>query len=123
MRILSRLLVLAIALLILQGCKGDPPTAPGNLTGSLSITTSTTGDGLDSDGYLCRMDRGTSERMGINETVMLSGIAPGRHSVELLDVASNCTLVGPNPRSVIVPHVATVATSFHITCSADPQAD
>ena len=107
---------LALALLALSGC--DSGTGPGSTAGSLRVTTSTTGEDLDSDGYSCRLDGGASEAMGINETVTLTGLTVGAHTLELLDVATNCEVSGYNPRSVMVPHVATIATTFNVVCAA-----
>jgi methyl coenzyme M reductase beta subunit len=64
------------------------------------------------------MDGGASEAMGINETVTLSGLTVGSHTIELLDVATNCEVSGYNPRSVVVPHVVTNTTTFNVACAA-----
>jgi hypothetical protein len=62
------------------------------------------------------MDGGASQPMGINETVTLTGIRPGPHSIELLDVAANCEVSGSNPRSLMVPAAVTIALTFDVAC-------
>ncbi len=118
MKILRLLQGFTFALAVLPLCGCDSGTGPGPDPGSLRVTTSTTGQDLDSDGYSCRMDGGASEAMGINETVTLSGLTVGSHTIELLDVATNCEVSGHNPRSVVVPHVVTNTTTFNVACAA-----
>jgi hypothetical protein len=67
MKILRRLPSFVGCLAVLPLCGCDSGTGPGPVPGSLRVTTSTTGQDLDSDGYLCRMDGGASEAMGIND--------------------------------------------------------
>lgn len=113
---------LVCASAVLPACSGDSGTGPGPSTqppaaGSLTITTLTTGVDLDSDGYFCRLDGGAEGLMGINETVTLTGISVGAHSVELLDVAQNCQISGTNPRSVDVTAGATASITFDVACT------
>jgi hypothetical protein len=62
------------------------------------------------------VDGGPSQAVGINETVTLTGLAEGDHSVELTGVANNCTVSGTNPRTVTVPFAGTVTESFGVDC-------
>jgi hypothetical protein len=64
------------------------------------------------------MDGGASEAMGINETVMLTGLTVGSHTIELQDVATNCEVSGFNPRSVMVAHIVTMDVAFNVACAA-----
>src|SRR5437762_1781029 len=61
-------------------------------TGSLAVTTNTTGSNLDPDGYTLTVDGGQSRAIGINNTVTISGLSPGNHSVQLNGLAQNCTV-------------------------------
>src|SRR5205809_7975506 len=67
------------------------PTGP--TTGSLSVTTATSGASgdLDPDGYTVTLDGTTSRAIGINASVTFTGLTPGSHSVVLSGVAGNCT--------------------------------
>ena len=87
-------------------------------TGSLRITTATTGDSPDPDGYTAAVDAGTAQPIGVNGSVTVAGLNPGAHQVTLGGLASNCRVTGDNPRSATVTAGNTVELSFAITCSA-----
>src|SRR5437016_3151878 len=59
------------------------PTGP--TTGSLSVTTATSGASgdVDPDGYSVTLDGTTSRAIGDNATTTFSGLAPGSHTVVL----------------------------------------
>src|SRR5213078_4368995 len=66
------------------------PTGGG--TGSLTVTTSTTGSDLDPDGYTVTLDGGaTSQPIATNGSVSFTGPA-GDHTVALSGMAGNCTV-------------------------------
>src|SRR5437773_7572271 len=85
-------------------------------TGNLAVTTNTTGSNLDPDGYTLTVDRGQSRAIGINNTVTISGLSPGNHSVQLTGVAQNCT-VSWNPRTVSITAGSTTPTTFTVSCA------
>src|SRR5213082_625278 len=92
------------------------PTGGG--TGSLTVTTSTTGSDLDPDGYTVTLDGGaTSQPIATNGSVSFTGPA-GDHTVALSGMAGNCSVSGANPRTVTVPSGGTVSTTFSVTCAA-----
>src|SRR5436190_16289893 len=86
-------------------------------TGSLKVTTNTTGSDLDPDGYTVVVDGSQSKAIGINSNVTFSGLSPGDHSVQLNGIAQNCT-VGSNPRTVSITVGNTTATTFSVICAA-----
>ncbi|HMH81345.1 MAG TPA: hypothetical protein VK531_00635, partial [Gemmatimonadales bacterium] len=90
-----------------------PPT-----TGDLTITTTTTGESRDPDGYVVTLDGGSSQAIGTNATITATGIPAGSHTVVLSGVASNCTVSNGTSRTVAVPAGGTVDASFTITCRA-----
>jgi Tol biopolymer transport system component len=90
----------------------------GSGTGSIGITTQTTGSSLDPDGYTVSVDGGSGQAIGTNGTLTVPGLAPGNHSVQLAGVATNCTVGAPNPRTVAVTSGATASTTFQVTCGA-----
>ncbi len=94
-----------------------PPPPP---VGNIAITTSTTGQNFDPDGYTVTLDGGTSSHIGINTNITLSSVAAGDHSLSLSGVASNCAVTSANPQTVTVPSGATAQASFAITCAAPP---
>src|SRR5256885_3641470 len=86
-------------------------------TGSLAVTTNTTGSNVDPDGYTLTVDGGQSQAIGINNTVTISGLSPGNHSVQLNGLAQNCT-VSSNPRTVSITAGSTTTTIFTVSCAA-----
>ena len=87
----------------------------GAPTGSIEVTTTTTGESLDSDGYSVALDGGGGQSIGANGSISFTAVIAGNHLVELTGVAPNCVLSGVNPRSVPVgTEPATIA--FEIIC-------
>jgi TolB protein len=85
-------------------------------TGSLVVTTTTTGDDLDPDGYTLTVNGGTGQAIAINTLVTLNDVAAGQRTAELTGVANNCTVTGDNPMTVTVPEDGTVQADFEIAC-------
>jgi hypothetical protein len=119
MRRLALIPLLAFApLFVLPACMEESSTglrAPPP-TGALEISTSTTGVNIDSDGYTCVMDFNSRDPMGVNQTVTLTGLSVGDHSVALMDIAHNCQLSGSNPRWVNVAADNVAQITFSIIC-------
>src|SRR5205823_5727937 len=89
-----------------------PPT-----TGNLTVSTTTTGDNLDPDGYTFAVDGGTPQPIGINATIPLTGIPTGSRTVDLAGVAANCTVTGGASQTVTVPPGGSATAAFTITCT------
>ena len=92
-------------------------TAPPTSSGTLRITTVTTGGGTDPDGYSIAVDGGAAQPIAVNGNVSLANVAAGSHSVGLSGLAANCALQGANPRSATVGAGATAQLRFEITCT------
>ncbi len=90
------------------------------LPGSLTVTTSTSGASQDPDGYAFAVDGGTPQAIGINQTITLTGVAAGSHTVVLSGVAGNCSVSGGTSRTVNVPAGGTGTASFSVSCTALP---
>src|ERR1051325_2256588 len=95
-------------------CAAPPPA-----TGSLTVTTTTTGSNLPA-GYTVTLDTGQSGTIGANDRVTATEIPTGDHTVTLSGVPGNCTVASPNPQTVTVPAGATAQASFTISCAAGP---
>ncbi len=93
---------------------------PGPGTGTLEITTSTTGSDPDADGYALSLDGAASQPIGPNAMLTLSNIPGGAHSIDLLGIAANCRLSDPNPRRVSVTAGGTTSVAFAVTCAPRP---
>src|SRR5688572_27440210 len=85
---------------------------------SLRIITATTGLELDPDGYGVALDGGSALPIGLDATVIMDRLTEGAHMVALNGLATNCSVVGENPRSVSVVAGATATVAFVVTCSA-----
>jgi hypothetical protein len=92
-------------------------TAPPPSTGSIAITTVTSGQDQDSDGYEFTIDQGSAQLIGVNGTATVAGLTAGGHAVRLQGAAANCTIGGANPRTVAVEAGETATTSFAVACT------
>jgi hypothetical protein len=99
------------------GCSSSDITVP-QTTGTLEITTATTGDEPDQDGYTVQVDGGAAQPIAPSASLQNSEVAPGDHTVQLGGTAANCAVGGGNPQtvSVVVGEAATVI--FSVTCAA-----
>src|SRR4051794_2198129 len=109
----------SLLLLALSGCGGDgggiqlPPT-----TGTLQVTTVTTGDDPDPDGYTVQLDgEAAPQTIGASATIERSELPPGDHSLRLDGLAPNCS-VAENPRTVQITAGQTTTTTFAVVCTA-----
>lgn len=84
--------------------------------GDLSVTTTTSGDDLDDDGYVVAVDGGTGIPVGIDDDRIFPDLPAGDHQVVLSGLASNCAVQGENPRTVPVAGDQTTATTFAVVC-------
>jgi hypothetical protein len=94
-------------------CGALPP-----VTGTVAVTTVTSGAGADPDGYAFAIGDGAAQPIGQSATVSVANVAAGAITVELSGVAANCAVDGLNPRPVTVPADGSVEVTFAITCSA-----
>jgi len=66
---------------------------------NFSVTIETKGDDPDEDGYTLLVD-GQARDVGPNEMLPLNDLGDGLHTFELTGLAKNCSVQGPNPRSM-----------------------
>ncbi len=85
-------------------------------TGTLVVTTVTTGVSLDPDGYVVTIDDSRGEAIGINSSVTFRNVAVGDRSIELTGVSGNCEVSGQNPRTIAVTEGGTAQTTFEVQC-------
>src|SRR4051812_40374948 len=106
---------LAVVLFFLStSCGGGDIIAPPN-SGTLELTTITTGSDLDPDGYSFQIDGGDAQTVGINDKAT-SNVPAGSHTVQLAGLAPTCTVSGDNPQTVTITAGQTTAITFSITC-------
>ncbi len=93
---------------------GTEPTAAPE--GIITVTTQTTGEFPDPDGYILTVDGTDREPIGRNDRVEI-GVPAGEHSVGLGSIAANCAATpGPSDVRVTVAEQQTVTVSFMVTC-------
>jgi hypothetical protein len=89
-------------------------------TGTLDVTTSTTGASQDPDGYTVAVDGGNSTSIADNGNQSFSNLSSGSHTVTLSGVAANCAVSGGSSQSATVPAGGSASVSFQVTCVAPP---
>ena len=106
--------------LTLAGC-GDDPADPG--TGAVEVTTVSTGQGLDTDGYIVDVVGAGTLAIGTNATATLAEVPAGDLEIRLTAVRGNCTVQGPHPRLIRVIAGETFRTHFDVVCAHTPLLD
>lgn len=108
-------LVVLVSPLLFAAC-GDDDSSPPQ-TGSIQVTTTTSGDDLDTDGYTVAIGS-DSRAIGLNGSQTFTGLTPASTSVTLSGIADNCSVAGDNPLSVNVTAGATATAAFAVQCIA-----
>jgi TolB protein len=86
--------------------------------GGLRLVTSTTGNAPDPDGYEASIDGDVPLALPAAGTVAVSPVMPGDHTLAMSGLAPNCTLDGPNPRTVTVAPGAMLTVDLAVGCGA-----
>lgn len=84
--------------------------------GSLAVTTTTSGEDLDPDGYEIEIDGASSGAIGTDDTRVFSDLPTGDRLVELTGLAGNCAVQGENPRLSMIADGQTTLTTFAVAC-------
>lgn len=92
-----------------------PPT-----TGTVLVTTATTGDSVDADGYSVALGADTLP-IGIADTVAFVDVATGDQTVSLSGIAGNCSVADSATRTATITGSDTASVDFVITCQAPAQ--
>jgi TolB protein len=108
------------AVLVLSGtllaCNSDDLVVPS--TGTLEVTTATSGDEPDPDGYTVQVDAGVTQAIGAAGSLRNSSVSAGSHTVQLAGVAPNCGVVGENPRTIGIAAGEMTTVTFQVSCTA-----
>ncbi len=105
--------------LVAAGCGDDDDPSPPT-TGQIGVTTVTTGDDIDADGYTLTVDGVDEAAIGVNAVAVIPNLTPGTYSIGLGGVAFNCQTAN-NPRDVVVTAGLTENTQFDVACVAPNQ--
>src|SRR5207237_797575 len=63
---------------------------------------------------------GAGQAIGINQTITLTGVNTGSHTVVLSGIASNCTVSGGTSRTDTITAGGTATASFSVSCHTPP---
>ena len=106
----SSLVILALGVFV--GACDDTVTP---VASSLDLTTVTTGDLVDPDGYTVSVDGVDVATVSANGTVSFE-LAEGTYSLELTDIAAPCVVDGDNPVSVDLDASAVTSVEMRVIC-------
>jgi len=102
----------------------DFTTAAVQPGGAVLVENATTGGAFDITGYQVRYSVApgaeSTASMQLNDSITLS-LAPGPQTVELGDVAPNCSVPGGPRRTVNVASDSTSRVTFMVECAAPPE--
>jgi hypothetical protein len=118
MRFPRYLLTILFALLASVGlsCNSEDIVVPS--TGTVKITSATTGAEPDIDGYTVTIDAEPPKAIGPADSLEGIELTPGTHAFLLGGLAANCGPNGDNPRIVNVTAGEITPVSFEVTCAA-----
>ncbi len=99
---------------------GDIALSGSNVptTGTLNVTTTTTGSSLDPDGYTITVDGSNSASITDNGSQAFANVSSGSHSVVISGVAANCTVSGGTTQTANVPGGGSATVAFQVSCAA-----
>ncbi|HMB70930.1 MAG TPA: hypothetical protein VKU85_16565 [bacterium] len=109
---------LALAALSAAGCgeDGDNGMGPGDApTGTLAVTTASSGKQIDPDGYAFQINGGAETAIGVNDSATMT-LSAGTYVVTLTGVESNCQALEGLTQSVIVTEGQTSTMKFTLAC-------
>jgi len=87
------------------------------VTGTIKVTTVTTGPSPDPDGYVLSLDGDSpGHHLNLNDSVFFSGLPPGVHTLDISGLEPNCTLSGTPSRQPVVTAGDTAGEIFSIDC-------
>jgi len=88
--------------------------------GAIELTTVTTGDDVDPDGYTVSLDGGAAQAIANDDVIVFDALAVGSHSLLLDGIAVNCTVQGDNPEMPVVLANDTTDVTMTVDCAEIP---
>ncbi|MFN0181173.1 MAG: hypothetical protein ACKVZ0_20395 [Gemmatimonadales bacterium] len=114
-----------------ENCSADPAARQLDIAGGgavsvafvvhclatgVEVTAVATGMDLDNR-YLLRIDGGDKALFAADSSLRWTRLAPGSYGIGLADVAPNCVVAPPNPRTITVTTATVQPVSFAVSCS------
>jgi hypothetical protein len=117
----GRRLLAVITIVILStiwlGCAGGGGDITVPQVGTLEITTTTSGQEPDPDGYLVSLDGSEPVAVGSDAILRLTDLSTGAHSLELSGLAGNCTVPSGTRIDVSITADEVASASYVISCA------
>ncbi|MFL5617726.1 MAG: TolB family protein [Gemmatimonadaceae bacterium] len=110
-----RILVTSAFLALVSTACMDDVVRTGPTSTYLNVRVTASGGDLDLNGYSVFVDE--QRRSIVNGDIQSFIVSTGSHVVGLTDVASNCSVVGENPRSVSVEPASIAQVVFEVACA------
>jgi hypothetical protein len=115
-------LVILLSTGLFAACGGDSDptgTDPPTPTGTISLSVTTSGDDLDTDGYQVTVDGVDKGTIQPNGNVSIPNVAVGSRTVALSGISLNCTPAPGASQTVSVAENQATAVSYTVTCEPD----
>ena len=109
----SGLWPVALLLAALSGWGGDP--LPPRSPGSVNVTVTTAGAGVDADGYTVALGSRTTP-IAASGSAPIEGLSPGSYEVTLSGVAANCAVLGDATQAVTLAEGEAASVAFEVEC-------
>jgi len=100
----------------LIACGDGSPAAPA-ADSEIAVANQTSGDSIDADGYRVRLDDDSGHALAVDGSLVLAGLEPGDHHLELNGLAAGCAVHGANPRVVATRAGETAQSLFLVSCT------
>jgi hypothetical protein len=107
-------LLLLLLLLATAGC--GESTAPTDERGTITVHVATKGSALDPDGYIVLLDDSTLNHVGIHDSLTLSDVLTGQHTLVLGGLAPTCEVPLSNALGVTVTRGQSAIARFDVIC-------
>jgi Tol biopolymer transport system component len=89
--------------------------------GEIDVQVTSSGSPPDPDGYTISLDGAPGQPIGVSDTIHLSPVSVGSHSISLAGLAPNCRLQSPNPVELQVTLGGAVTAAFQVSCLGQSQ--
>ncbi len=83
---------------------------------SIEVMTRTTGSGIKPNGYAVEVDWTDLQQASLTDTLVFSHLSSGEHVVKLSAGNTDCTVLGENPRTVVLVEGETTSIDFISVC-------
>jgi len=122
MRRLLLIILLLIIALLFSSCDKATDAIEDITRGSLEITTETSGEDIDEDGYTLVYDE-QEVSLPVNGTTLIEDLSPNTYQAELSGLAENCTVGDSNSAEfefIILPN-ETIPVEIAVNCTGQSQ--